>query len=101
MDGEVAVNVVSRNVQSSASKASGASLAGQKFGAAKGPTGLSLPAGGPNPNPNPSPGPSPDPSPDPDPNPNPLALNSTPTLTLTLTRPEHGGVGRCEDRGHR
>jgi hypothetical protein len=37
--------VVSRNVQSSASKASGASLAGQKFGAAKGPTGLSLPAG--------------------------------------------------------
>ena len=45
MDGEVAVDVVSRNVQSSASKASGASLAGQKFGAAKGPTGLSLPAG--------------------------------------------------------
>ena len=37
--------MVSRNVQSSASKASGASLAGQTFGAAKGPTGLSLPAG--------------------------------------------------------
>ena len=45
LDGEVPVAVVSRNVQSSASKASGASLAGQTFGAAKGPTGLSLPAG--------------------------------------------------------
>ena len=45
LDGEAPVAVVSRNVQSSASKASGASLAGQKFGAAKGPTGLSLPAG--------------------------------------------------------
>ena len=37
------VDVVSRNVQSSASKASGASLAGKGFGAAKGPTGLTLP----------------------------------------------------------
>ena len=45
MDGEVAVDVVSRNVQSPSSKVSGTSLAGQKFGAAKGPTGLSLPAG--------------------------------------------------------
>ena len=45
MDGEEAVAVVSRNVQSSASKVSSSSLAGQKFGAAKGPTGLSLPAG--------------------------------------------------------
>eukprot|EP00964_Phaeocystis_antarctica_P113502 scaffold77514_cov48-Phaeocystis_antarctica.AAC.1 len=45
LDGEAPVAVVSRNVQSSASKASGASLAGQTFGAAKGPTGLSLPAG--------------------------------------------------------
>ena len=45
MDGEEPVAVVSKNVQSSASKASGASLAGQTFGAATGPTGLSLPAG--------------------------------------------------------
>ena len=37
--------MVSKKVQSSASKASGASLAGQTFGAASGPTGLSLPAG--------------------------------------------------------
>ena len=35
--------MVSKNVQSSASKASGASLAGQTFGAAKGATGLALP----------------------------------------------------------
>ena len=33
--------MVSKNVQSSASKASGASLAGQTFGAATGPPGLS------------------------------------------------------------
>ena len=45
MDGEEPVAVVSKNVQSSASKASGATLAGQTFGAATGPTGLSLPAG--------------------------------------------------------
>ena len=45
MDGEEPVAVVSKKVQSSASKASGASLAGQKFGAAKGATGLALPAG--------------------------------------------------------
>ena len=45
LDGEEPVAVVSRKVQSSASKASGASLAGQTFGAATGPTGLSLPAG--------------------------------------------------------
>ena len=45
MDGEEPVAVVSKKVQSSASKASGATLAGQKFGAATGPTGLSLPAG--------------------------------------------------------
>ena len=45
MDGEEPVAVVSKNVQSSASKASGASLAGATFGAASGPTGLSLPAG--------------------------------------------------------
>ena len=45
MDGEEPVAVVSKKVQSSASKASGASLAGQTFGAATGPTGLSLPAG--------------------------------------------------------
>ena len=45
MDGEEPVAVVSKKVQSSASKASGASLAGRKFGAATGPTGLSLPAG--------------------------------------------------------
>ena len=45
MDGEEPVAVVSKKVQSSASKASGASLAGQKFGAVTGPTGLSLPAG--------------------------------------------------------
>ena len=43
LDGEEAVNVVSRNVQSSASRASGTSLAGQKFGAATGPTKLELP----------------------------------------------------------
>ena len=45
MDGEEPVAVVSKNVQSSASKASGATLAGKTFGAATGPTGLSLPAG--------------------------------------------------------
>ena len=43
LDGEEAVNVVSRNVQSSASRASGAGLAGQTFGAAQGPTKLELP----------------------------------------------------------
>ena len=45
MDGEEPVTVVSKLVQSSAARASGASLAGQKFGAAEGPTGVSLPAG--------------------------------------------------------
>ena len=45
LDGEEPVTVVSKSVQSSAARASGASLAGQKFGAAKGPTGISLPAG--------------------------------------------------------
>ena len=43
MDGEEAVTVVSKLVQSSAAKANSASLAGKGFGAAKGPTGLTLP----------------------------------------------------------
>ena len=43
LDGEEAVSVVSRYVQTSASRASGASLAGQNFGAAEGPTKLQLP----------------------------------------------------------